>query len=164
MNKTTHLLSAEEKQHIASLLSTLLSDYHLHYQNLKAYHWGVRGAGFFTLHSLFEKYYTQAGERIDVIAERILSMGALPPHTYGEYIDNARLPVRCACESSWEMIRNIHSDIEKLVIYSREIICAASEVHDDVTVDMMVGYNADDEKKLWMISSYINDDNIKCEK
>lgn len=156
MENTSQFFASEEREHIVKQLSVLLADYHIHYQNLKSYHWGVRGAGFFTLHSLFEKYYNSAASRIDEIAERILSLGAMPPHTYEDYMDSTRLIVRGATECSWEMIKNLKTDIESLLALSRSIICAATQAHDDVTVDMLVGYNAEDEKKLWMISAYID--------
>ncbi len=158
MENTSQFFASEEREHIVKQLSVLLADYHIHYQNLKSYHWGVRGAGFFTHHSLFEKYYNSAASRIDEIAERILSLGAMPPHTYEDYMDSTRLIVRGATECSWEMIKNLKTDIESLLALSRSIICAATQAHDDVTVDMLVGYNAEDEKKLWMISAYIDEE------
>ena len=59
-------------------LNKLLSDYQIHYQNLRGFHWNIKGKSFFTLHSVFEKYYDQAAERVDEIAERILMLGGTP--------------------------------------------------------------------------------------
>ena len=74
-------------------LNKLLSDYQIHYQNLRGFHWNIKGKSFFTLHSVFEKYYDQAAERVDEIAERILMLGGTPMHTYQDYLDNSSLPV-----------------------------------------------------------------------
>ena len=117
---------------------------------------GCKRSGIFTLHGLFDRYYTSTASRIDDVAERILSLVAMPPHTYDDYMDKTRLMVRGANECSWEMIKNLKTEIESILALSRTIICAATQAHDDVTVDMLVGYNAEDEKKLWMISAYID--------
>ncbi|NPA43160.1 MAG: DNA starvation/stationary phase protection protein, partial [Chlorobi bacterium] len=76
---------------IVSMLNRLLADYHVYYQNLRAFHWNIRGRNFFELHTLFEKWYNQAAERIDQIAERILALKHTPLHTLEDYLREASL-------------------------------------------------------------------------
>ena len=47
------------------------------------------------------------------------------------------------------------SDIKYLLKSHRETIAIADKAGDDVTVDMMTGFNGADEKKVWMLSAYL---------
>ena len=65
-------------------------DYQIHYpEPAPGFHWEHQRQifFFFTLHSVFEKYYDQAAERVDEIAERILMLGGTPMHTCQDYLD-----------------------------------------------------------------------------
>ena len=129
-------------------LNKLLSDYQIHYRNIK-------GKSFFTLHSVFEKYYDQAAERVDEIAERILMLGGTPMHTYQDYLDNSSLLVYQNVSNADKAVADILSDINRLIKSQRELIEVAGAADDEVTVDMMIGFTADDEKKVWMLSAYM---------
>ena len=136
-------------------LNKLLSDYQIHYQNLRGFHWNIKGKSFFTLHSVFEKYYDQAAERVDEIAERILMLGGTPMHTYQDYLDNSSLLVYQNVSNADKAVTDILSDINRLIKSQRELIEVAGAADDEVTVDMMIGFTADDEKKVWMLSAYM---------
>ena len=52
-------------------------------------------------------------------------------------------------------VTDILSDINRLIKSQRELIEVAGAADDEVTVDMMIGFTADDEKKVWMLSAYM---------
>ena len=60
---------------IINKLNQLLSDYHIYYQNLRGFHWNIKGRDFFELHVKFEELYTDTAVKIDEVAERILTLG-----------------------------------------------------------------------------------------
>ena len=64
-------LSKGHLENVANKLNKLLSDYQIHYQNLRAMHWLVKGPNFFQLHEAFEKMYDDAAEKIDEIAKQL---------------------------------------------------------------------------------------------
>ena len=41
-------------------LNKLLCDYNIYYQNLRGFHWNIKGKSFFELHVKFEEFYTEA--------------------------------------------------------------------------------------------------------
>ena len=63
-------------------LNVLLADYEVFYQNLRGLHWNIKGREFFELHEKFEELYKEAFEKIDEIAERVLTLEGEPLHTY----------------------------------------------------------------------------------
>ena len=43
----------------------------------KKHHWQVSGPTFYSLHLLFDKHYREQAELVDMIAERIQSLGGV---------------------------------------------------------------------------------------
>jgi starvation-inducible DNA-binding protein len=59
-----------EKQNtqVVESLNQLLINYQVHYQNLRLFHWNVKGPFFFVLHAKFEELYLDAALKVDEIA------------------------------------------------------------------------------------------------
>ena len=66
-------------------LNELLANYSIFYQNVRGYHWNIKGEKFFELHAKFEELYNDLFVKIDEIAERILTLGGMPNHNFSEY-------------------------------------------------------------------------------
>lgn len=134
-------------------LNNLLSDYQLYYQNLRALHWLVKGPRFFQLHEIYEKYYDEAADVVDEIAERILMVGGKPLHTYKSYLDTANIkPVENMSDESEGLQVVIHNN-EHLLGAFREILDFAGEIDDEGTSALMSDLIGAAEKRLWMLKS-----------
>jgi starvation-inducible DNA-binding protein len=70
-------LSAEARQQSAQLLNKILADTTILYALYKKHHWLVAGPTFYQLHLLFDKHAEEQLELIDLIAERIQSLGGI---------------------------------------------------------------------------------------
>ena len=68
-------LPEKETQILAAELNLLLANFQVYYQNLRGLHWNIRGKRFFDLHLKFEELYNDSQIKIDLIAERILTLG-----------------------------------------------------------------------------------------
>src|SRR4051812_12953374 len=79
-------LETKKATELADKLNDLLANYHIFFQNLRGFHWNIKGSHFFTLHVKFEEIYTQSIEDIDMIAERIRTLGCTPKHAYSDYL------------------------------------------------------------------------------
>jgi starvation-inducible DNA-binding protein len=79
-------LNEKKSNKLAEELNVLLANYQLYYQNLRGFHWNIKGPAFFELHLKFEELYNDAVLKIDEIAERILTLGATPLHTFTDYL------------------------------------------------------------------------------
>ena len=154
MKKNADGVALQNKE-VVDKLNRLLADYQIHYQNLRGFHWNIKGRSFFTLHAVFEQYYNEAAERVDQLAERILMLGGTPLHTYKDYLSMASLKVYQNVSEADKAVAAILSDVKTLLASHRELIAVADKAGDDVTVDMMTGYNGADEKKVWMLSAYL---------
>lgn len=144
-----------QNKEVVDRLNRLLSDYQIHYQNLRGFHWNIKGHAFFTLHGVFEQYYNEAAERVDQLAERILMLGGTPLHTYKDYLENASIKVYQNVGEAEKAVNSILNDVKYLLKAHHQVMDVAEKADDDVTVDMLTGYNAEDEKKVWMLSAYL---------
>ena len=67
--------------------------------NVRGFHWNIKGDKFFELHLKFEELYNDLILKIDEIAERILTLGHTPVHSYSEYL--RIVPPRKNADNKW---------------------------------------------------------------
>src|SRR6187402_1746532 len=75
-------IDAHKRQELASGLSRVLADSYTLYLETHNFHWNVTGPMFRTLHLMFETQYGELALAVDVIAERIRTLGVYAPGTY----------------------------------------------------------------------------------
>ena len=156
--KTKNLigLDSENAQQVVNLLNELLANYQIYYQNLRGFHWNVRGNRFFVLHAKFEELYNDAIEKVDEIAERILTLGGVPLHSYAAYTKVATLKDKENYNDVDACLRAVVEDVQVLLKQEREILSVAAEIGDDGTQDVFSSYVSSQEKLLWMLDAYLN--------
>ena len=66
------------KQRSCALLNEILADSMVLYSMYKKHHWLVAGPTFYQLHLLFDKHAEEQNGLIDLLAERVQSLGASP--------------------------------------------------------------------------------------
>ena len=84
-------LKGKSNAEIAEKLNQLLANYEVYYQNLRGFHWNIKGNDFFVLHEKFEELYNEAQLAIDEVAERILTLGEQPLHTYSDFVETSTI-------------------------------------------------------------------------
>ncbi len=156
--KATNLigLDTEKSQKVINLLNELLANYQIYYQNLRGFHWNVRGNRFFVLHAKFEELYNDAIEKVDEIAERVLTLGGVPLHSYAAYAKVATLEAKENVTDGDECLRGVVENIQVLLKQERELLQVAAEIGDDGTQDVFSSYISEQEKLLWMLNAYLN--------
>ncbi|MDQ2965135.1 MAG: DNA starvation/stationary phase protection protein [Chloroflexota bacterium] len=70
-------LGATARQVNAQLLNVVLADTTILYALYKKHHWLVAGPTFYQLHLLFDKHAEEQAELIDLLAERVQTLGAI---------------------------------------------------------------------------------------
>ncbi len=141
---------------LSKILNELLSDYQLFYQNLRGLHWNIKGKEFFELHLKFEEFYTDAGIKIDEIAERILTLEGEPLHRFTSYLKTSSIKEEKAITNGVEGVNIIIHSFSILIKKEREILDLANKANDEGTVNLMSDYISQTEKNLWMLNSYLS--------
>jgi starvation-inducible DNA-binding protein len=70
-------LSSTARSESARLLNEILADSMILYSLYKKHHWLVAGPTFYQLHLLFDKHAEEQTELIDLLAERVQSLGGI---------------------------------------------------------------------------------------
>ena len=127
--KTKNLigLDVEKSKQLVEHLNDLLANYQLYYQNVRGFHWNVKGRGFFQLHAKFEEYYNDAIEKIDEIAERVLTLEGTPLHAYSAYMKVAEIKEVTGVSNGLECVKHIMDSLVILIRKEREILALAAE-------------------------------------
>jgi starvation-inducible DNA-binding protein len=126
-------LEIKESKPLVKMLNELLANYQIYYQNLRNFHWNVTGPNFFELHAKFEELYTAANTGVDEVAERILTLGARPYSSYGEYIEHSGIKEAKDVADAKKMVEIIRDNLNELLVLERKTLEAANESGDEGT-------------------------------
>ncbi len=155
MNINSIGLSVEKSAQISDLLNELLANFQIYYQNLRGIHWNIKGPSFFDLHLKFEELYNDSNLKIDLIAERILTLEHTPLHTYEEYINVSKIRVGVNVKEAKDGIVLILESLKGLIVIERSILKLAADASDEGTVSMMSDFIAEQEKTVWMMKAWL---------
>ncbi len=100
-------ISDKDRAKIAESLSKMLADSYILYLKTHNFHWNVTGPMFQTLHILFMQQYTELWNALDLIAERIRSLGHPAPGSYKRYVELSSIEEEEGVPSATDMIRQI---------------------------------------------------------
>ena len=157
--KTNSLgLPIEESEELVNELNGLLSNFQIYYQNLRGLHWNIRGKRFFDLHLKFEELYNDSQIKIDLIAERVLTLGGTPLHTFADYIENSKLQIGKNISKDVEAIQLILESLSVLLQVERVILAKAADINDEGTNSMMSDFIVEQEKTNWMLKAWMEEE------
>jgi starvation-inducible DNA-binding protein len=143
------------RKEIAAGLSRLLADTYTLYLQTHNFHWNVTGPMFSTLHLMFETQYTELALAVDLIAERIRSLGVPAPGTYAEYAKLSSIAETAGVPKAEEMIALLVEGQEAVVRTARSIFPMVDEAHDEPTADLLTQRMQLHEKNAWMLRSLL---------
>ncbi|WP_053971696.1 Dps family protein [Mangrovimonas sp. ST2L15] len=156
---TLNSIGLDEKntKALATDLNMLLANFQVYYQNLRGIHWNIKGKRFFDLHAKFEELYTDANLKVDEIAERILTLGSTPLHTFEDYTNSAKVPVGKNISEDEKAVRLIVDSLTELLKIERDILGKSDEFDDEGTNSMMSDFITEQEKTVWMMKAFLGE-------
>ena len=157
MNLNSIGLEKDKATKLAEELNELLANFQLYYQNLRGIHWNIKGKRFFDLHVKFEELYDDANMKVDEIAERILTLGQTPLHTFQDYSALAKVPVGKNISEDEKAVRLIVDSLTVLLNIERAILESSDDANDEGTNSMMSDFITEQEKTVWMMKAWLNE-------
>lgn len=148
-------LDADKAKKLSEKLNLLLANYQLFYINARGFHWNITGEKFFELHMKFEELYTDALLKIDEIAERILTLGSTPLHTFSDYTKHSKIKEAKDVTEGKPAVKKVLDGFTTLLELEREILNLSSDANDEGTNALMSDYIREQEKSVWMYSAYL---------
>ena len=156
MNKTIVGLDSIKTEVLALELNTLLANFQVYYQSLRGLHWNIKGRNFFELHAKFEELYTDTQEKVDIIAERILTLQGKPLHTFDAYMKIATVPVVHDVSNDVEGVKLVIESLRTLLKIERVILSISADADDEGTNGLMSDFISEQEKILWMMNAWLS--------
>lgn len=155
--KTTNAigLDVEKSKELALKLNDLLSNLQVFYTNTRGYHWNIKGPKFFELHAKFEELYNDLIIKIDEVAERILTLGGTPLHSYEDYLKHSEVKDSKVVSDGTEAVKQILEAFKILISKERVILNLSADLNDEGTNALMSDYIREQEKLVWMYSAFL---------
>lgn len=135
-------------------LNELIADFTVFYQKLRHYHWNVKGEQFFMLHEKFEEMYTEVGDVIDELAERVVGLEGIPLHTLGHMLETTSLEEDGELPAPVKMVTRTVRDVEALSKSLLAAIDTAEDADDRTTVNLLDGVHDGLQAHLWMLRAW----------
>lgn len=148
-------LETNESKGLSEKLNSLLANYQVFYMNARGFHWNITGEKFFELHAKFEELYNDLVMKVDEVAERILTLGHTPLHTFSDYTSLTTVKEAKNVSNGKEAMQSILDSFRTLIALQREIAETADETGDEGTSALMSDYIREQEKTVWMYSAYL---------
>jgi starvation-inducible DNA-binding protein len=89
------------------------------------------------------------------VAERILTLGQVPLHSYTDYLQNSSVKEATGITEGRKCIESILEAFKVIIILQREILDLSAEMNDEGTNALMSDYIRAQEKLVWMYSAYL---------
>ena len=149
-------IDKKKSKKLAEMLSDLIANYSVFYQNTRGYHWNIKGEKFFELHLKFEELYNDLFVKIDEIAERILTLGFEPDYKFSNYLKISKIRESKEVSDGVKSVEEILRSFQILLIKQREILDLSGKIDDEGTNALMSDYIREQEKLVWMYSAFLH--------
>jgi starvation-inducible DNA-binding protein len=152
LSQTAALQSVENLNQVLADTMTLRDLY-------KKHHWQVAGPTFYPLHLLFDKHYEEQNELVDLLAERVQSLGGVSLAMAPDVAEATLIPrpPKGREEVPVQISRLLHAH-EIILREARSMARQAAESGDDGTNDVLVSdLIRTGEKQVWFLSEHLVD-------
>jgi starvation-inducible DNA-binding protein len=152
-------LSYEARMESCQFLNKILADSMILYSHYKKHHWLVRGHTFYQLHLLLDKHAGEQIELIDLIAERVQTLGGVAiadPRHVAEVTTVPRPPD--GAEEVPAMLSRLLEAHVLIIAEVRDAISATAANRDDGTNDLLMSdVLRRHELQVWFLAEHLVD-------
>jgi starvation-inducible DNA-binding protein len=153
----THIdLAAEKRTALIEMLNQHLADTFDLASQVKQAHWNVKGKDFYQLHLLFDVIAGEVFEFVDLIAERVTTLGGYATGTVrmsAEHSALAEYPT--AAVAGMDHVKAL---VDRFGVYAgriRQAIDDSDEIGDPTTADLYTEISRKVDERLWFLEAHI---------
>lgn len=114
---------------------------------------------FQTLHLMFQTQYTEMWQAVDLVAERIRTLGYAAPGTYKAFAKLATIKEEDGVPAAVQMIKNLVKGHEQVAKTARSILPVVDKARDEPTADLLTQRLQLHEKTAWLLRSLLDKGN-----
>lgn len=159
-------LSEDARKASVDALNQILADSVYLREMYKKHHWQVSGPTFYQLHLLFDKHFAEQNELIDMLGERIQTLGGITLVMPNDVAKATRIeaPPTGREEVPVQLSRLLEGH-ELLLRECHEGARVAAANGDDGTADLLVtDVIRTNEKQVWFVSEHLVNTPLVCAK
>lgn len=149
-------LSAAVRKQAVALLQARLSDALDLEAQAKQAHWNVKGPHFLQLHELFDRVHSEVEDFVDLLAERITTLG---------HVADGRVRTTAAASTLYEYpleavegtahLKALAGALGQFGTRVRADIDAAAAAGDADTADIFTEISRETDKQLWFVEAHL---------
>jgi starvation-inducible DNA-binding protein len=146
----------ELREQMVALLNQQLADTFDLYSQVKHAHWNVKGPQFYPLHLLFDDLAAKLAETIDLIAERVTSVGGTANGTVRMVAGASRLPeLTNGTLGSMSCVEALAVRYALVTKTTRAAIETAATSGSADTADLLTEVSRGLDKALWLLEAHL---------
>ncbi len=146
-------INEKQRIQIADGLKVLLADSYTLYLQTHNFHWNITGPQFRELHLMFEEQYNELALAVDLIAERIRTLGVAAPGTYKAFAELSNIKETEGVPTAAQMLTLLTKGHEQVVKSCRAVLKPAQNADDESTASLVSDRMRLHEKTAWMLRS-----------
>jgi len=152
-------LSANVRAEMAQRLNRVLADTRVLYDLYKKTHWLMRGHTFYQLHLLMDKHAEEQEELIDLLAERIQTLGAIAVGDGRHVAELTSIPrPPDGAEEVPSMLSRLLEAHELIIDEARKLAGRADDLDDQSSNDILVSdVLRTNELQVWFVAEHLVD-------
>jgi starvation-inducible DNA-binding protein len=153
----THIdIPTEQRNQLVALLNQHLADTLDLYTQAKQAHWNVKGEDFYQLHQLFDEIAAELAGFVDLLAERVTSLGGYATGTARMAAEQTALPEYPS--EAIDGMEHVAALVERFGLYTSRIragIDDAAKLGDQATADLYTEIARAGDKRLWFLEAHL---------
>jgi starvation-inducible DNA-binding protein len=150
-------LSRDARLYSCERLNRLLADTQILHALYKKHHWLMRGATFNQLHLLLDRHAGEQLELIDMMAERVQTLGGVAVGDPRHVAEITRVPrAPDGCEEVPAMLSRLLEAHELILVDAHDAASRVAAMGDDGTNDLLISdVIRTGEKQAWFLAEHL---------
>jgi starvation-inducible DNA-binding protein len=138
---------------LVQALKIVLANHYAYSLKAQNFHWNVEGPNFPQYHELFEKIYSEVYGSIDVIAERVRTLGAYTPGSFRRYSDLSQVEDQVEIPNAQSMLQKLLTDIQVIQTSIKTCYDLAEQSGNHGLSNLMAERQDAFAKHAWMLTA-----------
>ena len=153
----THIdIPADKRTPLVEMLNQSLADCFDLTSQVKQAHWNVKGKDFYQLHLLFDAIAEELEDFVDLLAERVTTLGGYAKGTARMAAENSTIPEYPT--TATEGMEHVKALVERFALFGgkiREAISESADLGDPSTSDLYTEISRDVDKRRWFLEAHL---------